>query len=217
MNDKGEVKMQNNTQGNVPSLAEWLRPWEDFFQKANQSALDAYGAWTKVMEGYVPAMGKGRCKQCNKPKGECACHEECGDKHKKRGCDKCECEICDADLVVYARPGEKRMVPILVENHRPRERAIQLELSSFGAANGSGATNEGVQGQLDKKELKLAPCSEETVWLSVTTGQRAVEGCQVFYANLRLNGCRPRPLVIAVAVLGKDCQEHRVDCGCCEC
>lgn len=54
-----------------------------------------------------------RCPSC----GECDCH--------------CRCCIGDVDLVVYARLGEVRVVPIHIENTRKRELELSLELSEF--------------------------------------------------------------------------------------
>lgn len=58
------------------------------------------------------------CPSC----GECDCH--------------CRCCIGDVDLVVYARLGEVRVVPIHIENTRKRERELSLELSEFTTSGG---------------------------------------------------------------------------------
>jgi len=49
---------------------------------------------------------------------------------------------------------------------------------------------------------------------AATSDTNQVDSCQVAYATLRAEGCRVRPLVIAVAVLPNHCGAHHADCGC---
>jgi hypothetical protein len=41
-----------------------------------------------------------------------------------------------------------------------------------------------------------------------------VEHCEVFYADLRIEGCDQRPVRLALVLLPRDCEAHPVDCGC---
>jgi hypothetical protein len=41
-----------------------------------------------------------------------------------------------------------------------------------------------------------------------------VEHCEVFYADLRVEGCDVRPVRLALVVLPRDCASHPIDCGC---
>jgi hypothetical protein len=41
-----------------------------------------------------------------------------------------------------------------------------------------------------------------------------VEQCEVFYADLRVEGCDMRPVRLALVLLPRDCGAHPIDCGC---
>jgi hypothetical protein len=41
-----------------------------------------------------------------------------------------------------------------------------------------------------------------------------VERCEVFYADLRVEGCETRPLRLALVLLPRDCGAFEIDCGC---
>jgi hypothetical protein len=146
--------------------------------------------------------------------------------------DPCHCRCCivDADLVVYARVGEQRVVSLSVENRWRRERKIKMELSAFSSHSGKPSA---VTGLLlpPAPEFTLAPCGQQAVILvinAVPAGTRFdnekdrqklpdVDDCEVSYADLRVEGCGMRPLRIAVALLPRDCGDYRIicDCGCC--
>lgn len=55
--------------------------------------------------------------------------------------DPCECYCCigDVDLVLYARVGEQRVIPIEVENPRRREKSVTVELSGWRTRGGGAA------------------------------------------------------------------------------
>ena len=88
-------------------------------------------------------------------------------------------------------------------------------------------------------EFTLAPCHEHETILLIeaipTTDKEAnapetakeprptavfvphlpdVDDCEVFYADLRVEGCEMRPVRIALALLPRDCAAYKVDCGC---
>jgi hypothetical protein len=191
----------------------WMAPWKSWWEAVGRMQADA-------------GTGTARCPRCHEKKGACRCDTA---KNPCPSCDPCKCCVCDADLVLYVRPGERRVVPIQLENDTHRERAIHLELSSWATDQGQKVE---IGAQLETQEVKLAPCSERVVRLELnipgaaaansTTGANrvpppALHGCQVAYASLKLDGCRTRPWVIAVAIRGLDCEPHRVDCACCEC
>lgn len=146
---------------------------------------------------------------------------ECCDRCGPSNC-SCRCCVADSDLLVEARVGERRVVPITIENHWRRERAIELELSSW--TNVEGVT---VGGQLTTPtSFTLEPCGEERAILVIqiasgtnSEGDRFVDvkDCQVAYADLRVKGCDIRPIRIAVAILPRGCDDYAVDCrcGCC--
>jgi hypothetical protein len=105
-------------------------------------------------------------------------HERHGG-HDERSCgscdpcatDDCGCRCCitDADLAVYTRLGEHRIVPIVVKNHWRRERDIRLSLQ--GWATSGGRRSPTVTSRLDATEFTLGPCSERQVVLSIDTAQ----------------------------------------------
>ncbi len=181
---------------------------------------------------------------CGCDAGECdGCHD-----------DNCHCRCCvnDAELVVNARLGERRVVALTIENPRRREREIKLELGPWSTRNGSPAD---VKGRLlAPAAFTLGPCQEQEVILIIeadvrsnpdqpagdatnrdpnqpSTGLTArpavtgaaddsrrqvpdVEGCEVYYADLRIDGCDMRPMRIALVLLPRDCATHPIDCGC---
>jgi hypothetical protein len=166
---------------------------------------------------------------------DCGCEQ--GDCDGCRG-DRCHCRCCitDADLVVYARVGERRVVPLIIENPRQRERQVKLELSNWSSRGGTAAN---VKAQIaGPAEFTLAACQEhETILLieaatDTATGTQTpgtvegkpievidrnlpdVDDCRVFYADLRVEGCEMRPVRIAFALLPRDCAGFKVDCAC---
>jgi hypothetical protein len=182
---------------------------------------------------------------------DCGCHDH--DRHEghAHGCSdcgpepcECFCRIGDVDLAVYSRVGEQRVVSIVVENERRREKEIKLELSDWTTRGGNEAAVQTVF--LEPNELTLAPRSEQEVTLvfrvrprpqpgkgqsegkggsdvsydaAVTAvTERAqltdVDSCQVVTADLRLVGCERRSIRIGVAILPRDCDPIRVGCGC---
>lgn len=175
----------------------------------------------------------------DRPK-DCGCGDGCGcghhgDRPKDCGCtdpcaeDSCTCTCCvaDADLVVYARLGEQRVVPITVVNERRRARDIELDLSEFRTAGGRKAP---ASGAVLPAAMSLAPCEEEQAIVTIdltssfdggdNDGEgrvRDVDDCTTAYADLRLTGCDTRPVRIAVVILPRVCNVYRVRCGlgCC--
>lgn len=163
---------------------------------------------------------------------DCGCHDcRCRDCYR----DECHCRCCvvNADLVVNARLGERRVVPVTIENNRRREREIRLELSDFTTRGGSRTA---ITGRLaTPAEFTLRSCEErEAVIVIDVDAQQNGEGddgnergddvergelpdvddCVVAYADLRVVGCDNRPVRIAVAVLPRDCHSYPVDCSC---
>ena len=142
------------------------------------------------------------------------------------GPDTCHCDCCigDADLVVYARVGEQRIVPITIENSRRRERTIEVELSEWATYGGNKLDiNAAV---VPAEPFVLGPCQELAVTLLLDTSPRGqgegeglpdVDDCKVVYADLRVKGCDARPIRVAVALLPRGCATYNVDChcGCC--
>jgi len=178
---------------------------------------------------------------------DCGCEEgDCDGCHRDR-CD-CRCCISDADLVVYARVGERRVVPLTIENPRRRERQIKLEISRWSGRGGAAAN---IRSEIvGPTEFTLAACQEhEAILVIETTGANEkgaaaeksaaaeqganapgagreiaaavieqhlldIDECQVWYADLRVEGCEMRPVRIALALLPRGCAAYTLDCGC---
>jgi hypothetical protein len=151
------------------------------------------------------------------------CCEPCGPCE-----DPCHCRCCivDADLVIYARLGERRVVPLTIENRWRRERNIKLDLSGWSTRGGSTAA---VKATLlpPAPAFTLAPCSTQAIIMVVESDINAnrqesgrlvdVDDCTVYYADLRVEGCEIRPVRIALALLPRDCGAYEIECrcGCC--
>jgi hypothetical protein len=148
------------------------------------------------------------------PPSACSCEPD-GDCH-------CQCCSGDVDLVVYARAGETRVIPISIVKPRRREKSITLELGEWRTRGGSPAPVETVD--VEPKTLTLGPCAEKEA--SIVVRVKAPEGkgegrqpvdldeCLTAIADLTVVGCDHRPLRIAVAILPRDCDPFRIRCGC---
>lgn len=149
--------------------------------------------------------------------------DECGCRSCEPECDcHCECCIGDVDLVVYARGGEQRVIPIVITNPRRREKAITLELGEWRTRGGSAAPVETVE--VEPKAFTIPPCGEKDA--SIVVRVKAPQGtgderqpvdfdeCLVVFADLTVVGCDHRPLRIAIAILPRDCDPFRIRCGC---
>ncbi len=156
----------------------------------------------------------------------CECDDDCQP-------DDCQCACCvaDSDLLVEARVGERRVVPIVIENKWRRKRDIEVQLSDWSC----GDAPVTISGKIvDPLKFTIEPCGEHKLMLLIgiegegrsspgtpneppREGGRDVERCVVCYADLRIKGCDVRPIRIAVAVLPCDCGAYRVDCcqACC--
>jgi hypothetical protein len=193
---------------------------EPFVDAVGTLASSVTDAFTEFARTVTPAATTGlrgithRCPKCDEPcrrcRDDCNCH--------------CTCCVCDADVVVFTRLGERRVVPLVIENTRRRERQITLELSGFTTKGGGDAP---VQVELvGPKKFELAGCSEQevTLLIEVSPGRsdRKSEGrevpdvddCLVAVGDLRVEGCDIRPVRIAVAVLPRDCDPFEIECGC---
>jgi len=164
---------------------------------------------------------------------DCGCgrrHEDEDDDCCEEHGDPCHCHCCivDADLVVYARVGETRVIPLTIENKWRRERKIKTELSDWTSRGGTPAP---VKAELlpPAPEFTLPPCGHQNLVMvaridSPTTPgpnelERAprlsdVDNCTVYYADLRVTGCDIRAVRIALAVLPRDCNTYEIECGC---
>lgn len=197
----------------LSSVQEGMSRWMRDAQTMYEDMTRAYSG--RGMAG-VRARGERDC--------GCGCGEGARDCH-------CECCVSDADVLVHARCGETRRIPITFENGTRRERQVTLNLDGFRTAGGRDLD---WNAQLSQQAFTLAPCGEHTVVAAVqvrcepfgrdgtdqpepNTGAgrtASVDRCEVAYARLRADGCLIRPAVLAIAVLPDDCDAYRRACGC---
>jgi hypothetical protein len=139
--------------------------------------------------------------------------------------ESCECVCCigDVDMVVYVRVGEVRVIPLVVENERRREKSITVELGPWRTRGGGAAPVTTVS--FEPKTFTLAPCAERELTITVKIDapppaagteqpRHDVDACLVATADLTLVGCDHRPVRIALAILPRDCDPFRIGCGC---
>jgi hypothetical protein len=234
-----------------------VRPFPDVAPTVERTpASEAIGTFTSslvsAVEDLVQAMSppaasprargrtaRTRTSSWSRPdRGRCGCPEHHDCRCEPCRDDPCECVCClgDVDLAVYARLGERRVVPVEITNPRRREREIGLELSGFTTRGGRPS---GVTGRIlpqPEGPITLGPCAAHEAILIVEVGLPGdkatdlqalgkgdeartpdVDDCVVATADLRVSGCDIRPLRIAVAVLPRHCAAYQVNCGsdCC--
>lgn len=178
-------------------------------QQVIQPWADAYETWRSgVSDMLAKPMSKSRC-QCEKCRAS-----RCGP-------DPCACRCCvsNADLLLEARVGERRVISLEIENTWRRPRDIELELSSWTATPQGAEVTARIIGPTS---FTLDPCSDQLVALEVDIGVAGddqgnltdVTTCAVAYADLRIKGCDIRSVRLAVAILPRDCDAYKVDCAC---
>ncbi len=201
----------------------WTRAWGGMYDAWTQAVTSSWAPFYAPQQQSMNPVGKTHAKRHEE---HC---EECGRSEGACGHD-CECKCCvgDADLLVHARVGERRVVPLVIENDSHREKQIELELSDWTRSAHNGATDIQITGKLlDPIAFTLAGCSEQKVTLMVqilgqavgtedaaNRGIGDVDGCQVYYADLRVKGCDIRPVRIALALLSRDCSPLTIECRC---
>ncbi len=218
----------------------------------NRMMGDMAASWTDMMQSAMGLRGSPyagyRAKRGWRHADNCDC-EDC--RPCRPGSCECDCCIGDADLAIYTRLGERRLVPVMIENSRRREKTVKLELSGWTTRRGKPV--EGLTAAvLPQESFELGPCQSMEALIVVqyigsTLAQADKEGasfektlrdvagaargteknqrqalpdveeCEVFYADLRVEGCEIRPIRLALAVLPRDCDAYEIHCrcGCC--
>jgi hypothetical protein len=191
-------------------------------QSISRWMSDAAATYQNVLRGYTNPTTQ-RPGRSGHQGHECGCGSECDDGH-------CECRVCDADVLVHARCGELRRIPVTFANDTRRERPVKLTIDPFKTSAGRDLKWTVT---LSETEFALGPCGEQTVTAAVQVrcdtssegkpndpeGERgsrsgSVDHCEVGYARLHAEACLVRPIVLAVAVLPDDCDAYRRPCGC---
>jgi hypothetical protein len=187
------------------------------YTRLNMNMMDRVSQM--VLDTFEPASEKSRS-----PKRWLR-EDECGGPCYDDPC-HCRCCICDSDLVVYTRLGERRIVPLRIENHRRRTREITLDLSDWTTRGGKKTA---IQSEiLPEKQFIIEPCAENEIFLVIDADQVEpdenfrkkerkfpdVEDCLVLYGDLKVEGCGIRPVRIALALLPRDCYSYVIHCNC---
>lgn len=205
----------------------WFRPWQGALQ-----ALSDYQRSAKGSGSPYAGYGTPGCHRCGYSKHGCRhCRDvvhhrstHCGHSHCHERCDRCGCCLPqDADLIIEARSGERRIVPLLVENPRPRETKVHLRLGTWVTESGKPVE---LNAKLSDSELILPACGEARTQLSVELTvdgeqqQFAEDRCNVFTSTIHFDGCGAAPITVALAVVGNECKAMTYRClgcaGCCD-
>jgi len=132
--------------------------------------------------------------------------------------------VPDAEIVVHARAGERRVVAFDLRNSGRREKEVRIEVSRWTTCGGPQLH---LQTDFDVPEtITLGPCESRVVRLFVAVAaaedqkgdqrQPDVDACASAYSDVRFDGCA-RPIRVAVVVHPTQCDAYEVtcDCGCC--
>ena len=223
MRGQGELLASRRCDGcgrtTVPTGMDLVGQWNQMFLRPLMQGLNQ--TWDAILEPWMGTRrSSGGWTMWPHLAHDWGC-DECG----RDGC-HCRCCIGDADLLVYARLGEQRVVPLEIENNRRRERQIRLELSEWTARGGKSAATAVSASVQPGEQFTLGPCEERaaTLVVNIPSGQAGLEpgaeglpdvdDCEVFYADLRIEGCDIRPIRIALALLPRDCDAYEVECRC---
>jgi len=193
-------------------LPDYMNNMQQGMSQLMNNATSMYG--DMAQRYYGPMMGQGGGGTHGRASRDCRC-DDC----------HCECCVCDADVLVHARCGEVRRIPVTFENDTRHERQVKLTIEKFLSA---GGRDLGWEAKLSEAEFTLRGCDEHTVIVTVVVRCEAfqtgpagegnaavtVDRCEVGYGTLRAEGCLVRPIILAIAVLPDDCDACRRPCGC---
>ena len=227
------------------SLDPWVRAWAGAADDALTAAATPWDWWTRPSEpaalhprdcrcGGHDRVGHGHDCGCGSAHGH---HRDGRDRDGGCDCDRaagrgdpCRSCVVDADLVVTARPNERRVVPIELRNTWHRDRTLTVSLGQFTADQCGPDAPWVVTGTVDPSgEVTLLPCSHTTLELVLEIGARpeAAKGkadtgaarphrATTYYADLSLPGCG-RAQRLAVVVLPERCGAYHVSPSACCC
>lgn len=82
----------------------------------------------------------------------------------------CDCCVPDADVLVHARAGERRVVPLLLTNPGRRPMTVTVDVGAFSPCGSSGDISVDARVVPDT-EVQLAACGRETVELVLEIGR----------------------------------------------
>jgi hypothetical protein len=128
-------------------------------QQALQPWADAFDSWRTGMDSWNAGVANVMRSAKTGPQASCGCpvcaRDPCA----------CRCCVSDADLVIEARVGERRIVPVIIENKWRRERDIAVELSSWTKVSDTVEIKAEILGE---SAFKLAPCGQAQIVLVIS-------------------------------------------------
>jgi hypothetical protein len=223
-----------NRTGN-PTAADSLRRFVDETLAAWEPTVaamdDAWTAWSSASVWPTAATDlRGRPgRRHRRGRRGCGC-EDAGSghhQHERGRCDHCSCCSCGegADVLIEARVGERRVVPVTL--HNPRRRAVTATLQPGDWTSCSENPPAVVTRLVPSGEVTLGPCETSQVLVVIEiNGQGSKDGnenvvgdlrcCTVLVSDIRIEGCGTT-VRLAVAVLPTDCGELEVTCCGCGC
>ena len=131
-------------------LTTWTTGWADAVQRWVDQSQSLWEQWGVPAGRPAPAAAHRRDREC----AEDACH----------------CCVPEADVVLHARAGERRVVPFRLHNRWRREREVTLAVGPWHACGGDGLA---VEARFDRETLTLGPCEDRIVLLTVAVGVAA--------------------------------------------
>jgi hypothetical protein len=185
----------------------------------SMTMLDPWmAAWTNATTLAMPTIQNPTVqKDSHRDHSGCTCS---GREHECQS-HRCGCKASDADLVLVARVGERRVVPLVLHNEWRRERPITIGVSAFRPCDPCSEDVEISVTTEPHGEITLAPCSRTVVDVIVALPegkreQTQLTRCTTVYGDISTDGCA-RPVRLAVVVLPRDCDAHEIDCCGCGC
>jgi hypothetical protein len=193
-----------------------LRRWFD----DSMTMLDPWmTAWTNATTTAPPATRK----DPHREHDGCTCSAHEHEHEHSCGCHGtgCGCSARDADLVIVARIGERRVVPLVLHNEWRRERPITVGVSAFRPCDPCSEDVEIAVTSRPTGEVVLAPCSRTVIDIIVdlpdlNREKAPLTRCTTVYGDISTDGCA-RPVRLAVVVLPHECDAHEIDCCGCSC
>jgi len=153
----------------MTAMMDMMEQWNEALYGPMMDMWDDMAAsWMEMLQEPASMMSMTR-PRTRKRKHDYDCCDDC----KHCGRDDCHCRCCvhDADLLINARVFERRIVPLVIENSRRRERDVKLELSEFSSSRRDESLF--VAGKIVSPiEFTLGPCEERAVILVVESADK---------------------------------------------